>query len=159
MRGRPRVRRAVVGFGPEGRPCVRKWRPVKFQTQITFSGGLLAKAVVLDTMEVRCSGGDKQTFVHVTKKDRWLAKAVIGQKAQRGAIKRSVVLQTLRYAFDKLQGPSLDDPQPSAVAEAECEDPAEDPMLALDDLPETPPKSSQGSYSSAGIWFARSVCV
>jgi hypothetical protein len=68
-----------------------KWRPIKLETQLAFTGGFQCKSFVLESMEVNVRGSN-QVFVRIDKGADWLVKSSAGPAAQRGALKRSNVI-------------------------------------------------------------------
>ena len=124
---------------------VPKFRPVVVTTQYVVAGGHCNKPHVLDTMDVQLASGVK-SFARIHKNEVWLLKCCAGVSAQRGALKRSKIVEDLRQRLCETT---------SAVAEGEVAVAAEgvdpmdglcDPMHALDD-PAQPPASKRCKYS------------
>ena len=97
------------------------WIPVKLQKELTFEGGFLRKSTTVDSKDIETPEG-LLTFVRLDKSSEWLIKATSGSKAQRGALRRTTLLETLK---DKLMAAVNPPTTTSAVAD-------DDPMNALD---------------------------
>ena len=97
------------------------WTPVKLQKELTFEGGFLRKATTVDSKDIETPEG-LLIFVRLDKSSEWLIKATSGSKAQRGALRRTTLLETLK---DKLMAAVNPPTTTSAVAD-------DDPMNALD---------------------------
>jgi hypothetical protein len=108
-----------------------KWRPIKLETQLAFTGGFQCKSFVLESMEVNVRGSN-QVFVRIDKGADWLVKSSAGPAAQRGALKRSNVIAELKAKLVEVE-------MAAAVAETELdeeEEDVDDPMNLLDSKPE-----------------------
>jgi len=118
-----------------------KFRPVSVQTQYVVAGGLCNKPHVLDTMDVQMASGI-QTFVRIHKNEVWLLKCCAGATAQRGALKRSKIVEDLRQRLCE-ETPAVAEESVAVAAEesvavADPMDTLDDPMTALDDNVEAP---------------------
>ncbi|MCP4243390.1 MAG: hypothetical protein GY772_22780, partial [bacterium] len=107
------------------------WRPVRVERQCVGSGGYCSKGPALETLELHTKTGNR-AFCRVEKNMDWLLKCSAGTTAQKGALRRSRVLEDLKA---KLSEASDGVCQGSAVAEGL--DPSDDPMSQLDPLEES----------------------
>ena len=108
-----------------------KWKPIKVETQLAFAGGFQTKSFVLESMQIIVKGST-QVFVKIDKGADWLLKSAAGPAAQRGALKRSKVIEELKAKLVAVE-------TATAVAETEVDEEAEDvddPMNKLDSKPE-----------------------
>jgi hypothetical protein len=112
-------------------PPGAKWRPIAIKTQLTFTGGFQNKSYVMETTEVQV-GDTQQVFVKFDKNAEWLVKACGGPTAQRGALKRTTIIEELKK---KLVASGSDTNVADAVAVVTV-----DPMDLLDTLSEPTPK-------------------
>jgi len=97
-------------------------------------------------MDVQMAFG-VQTFCRIHKNETRLLKCAAGLLAQRGALKRSKVLEELKEKLNKAS--SLGDEAVAVAMDSAVAEKDDDPMDALDDLeePEKPPPAKRGKYS------------
>lgn len=94
--------------------------------QTSFTGGFCNSAVPLETKDVPTSTGHTVQFVKVCKKDKWLHRAVGGDKAGRDILKRSLLFEELKEKLVAGEGsPS------AAVVPAVGDVDGDDPMSKL----------------------------
>ena len=90
-----------------------KWKPIKVETQLAFAGGFQSKSFVLESMEIIVKWST-QVFVKIDKGAALLLKSAAGPAAQRGALKRSTVIEELKAKLVAVE-------TATAVAETEVE--------------------------------------
>ena len=125
-------------------PPGMKWKPISIHTRLTFSGGFQNKSFALETSEIDIQG-KIESFVKIDKNAEWLLKASLGPTAQRGALKRSQVIEEMKAKLcQKISIPAVADASLDAVA---------DPMDALDDVSilETPKKRKYVKKRQSGL--------
>jgi len=76
-------------------PAGLKWKPLAVRTSLTVSGGYQNKAYTLETTEVQVSS-QQEVFVKIDKNSEWVLKASLGPTGQRGALKRTKVIEELK---------------------------------------------------------------
>ena len=121
------------------------WHPVSVAQQWAVQGGYLRKPVTLETKEIDTVDGVVH-FVKVAKKDEWLLTAALGKGNNKGGLRRTELLDTIKDRVSEAakSASSTEDSQDSAVAEPA----SEDPMELLDDDSPAPPKKLRKVYSS-----------
>jgi len=125
-----------VAATKKDRPCA--WAPVKVVAGVVhLVGGFSSSPLAANSYQCT-EGADTHTFVQMDKNAPWFLKGVGGPKVQKGDLKPVMVLHEIR---DALHAATADaegcDP---AVAAGDAGDPtADDPMNALDDIPDEVP--------------------
>ena len=109
---------------PRGPSMSGTWKQVAIAKQWAVEGGYLNKAVTLETKEVDTVSG-AGSFVKIDKNADWLLKAALGKSNNKGGLKRTRLLDTIKEKLSDsaTPTPARDDSQDSAVAAPDSEDP------------------------------------
>ena len=122
------------------------WKPVSVTRQWSFEGGYISKPIILETKQVDTASGAVD-FVKIEKNQEWLLKAVLGTGFNKGGLRRSTLLSSMKNKLEeKASGPqSRANPEDDTkmVSQAPLEDSpntpvgehaSSDPMNQLDDI-------------------------
>ncbi len=111
------------------------FRPCKFQTALSFTGGACTKPVPMVHRSVETESGT-HTFVQIGKQQEWLWKSAAGYRAgNKTTLKRSKIFDELRVKVDERLA-TADDAPPAVAAASPCGGapaPAHDPMAELEE--------------------------
>ena len=120
-------------------PLGHTWRPVSIEAAFTLGGGYLRpkKHFALES-RVSITNNIERTYIRINKNDDWVLKAVAGDKAQRGALRRCKAIELIREKMTEWSPMKKD-----AVAATKDED----PMSALEAVQEDTAPAPKRRYS------------
>ena len=123
----------VADEAPAGDPpykCV--WKPIEFKSKVGVKGGYAGKSHMADTLGIPSPSGREVVYMRVSKNDEWVLKCVAGEKAQRGCLKRTKLIETLRDLTSTHK--SFSKAAVAELAEEEEQQGNPDPMATLDNV-------------------------